>query len=115
MEGGGSYRRQRMGEISVEENDASVTASPGNRIVVTLPENPTTGYQWTVEALAGPVELESAPMKMPDRARPGAGGEREIVLRAGPSGQANVTLRLRREWEGDQPGDERFHFNVTVR
>jgi inhibitor of cysteine peptidase len=104
-----------MSDIHVEENGAIVTASPGDRIVVTLPENATTGYQWSIVNQSDLLELEGTSLTLPEHAAPGAGGERRIVLRARQSGQANVNLKLRREWEGDLPENNRFHFQVNVR
>jgi predicted secreted protein len=101
-----------MADIEVREQGTRVTASPGDRIVIRLPENATTGYQWQVEHVDDPLELESSEMIPPTEAAPGAGGERRVVLRAGGSGQARVALKLERAWER-QPTD-RFEFDVTV-
>lgn len=101
-----------MGDIEVREPGTRISASPGDRIVIRIPENATTGYQWQVEQVADPLELESSEMIPPAEAAPGAGGERRVVLRARGPGQARVALRLERPWER-QPTD-RFEFDVTV-
>jgi predicted secreted protein len=108
----GSARRRRLADIEIREKGTRVTASPGDRIVIRLPENATTGYQWQVEQVADRLELESSEMIPPAEAAPGAGGERRVVLRARGAGQAQVALKLERPWEW-QPTD-RFEFDVTV-
>jgi predicted secreted protein len=35
-----------MADIEVREQGMRVIASPGDRIVIRIPENGTTGYQW---------------------------------------------------------------------
>jgi predicted secreted protein len=102
-----------MADIEVREQGTRVMASPGDRIVIRIPENASTGYQWEVEQVADPLELESSEMvPPPEPAGPGAGGERRVVLRARGAGQARVALRLERPWER-QPTD-RFEIDVTV-
>lgn len=101
-----------MGDIEVREQGTRVTATPGDRIVIRIPENATTGYQWQVEHVADPLELESSEMTPPAEAAPGAGGERRVVLRARRPGQARVALKLQRTWE--RKPTERFEFDVTV-
>jgi inhibitor of cysteine peptidase len=101
-----------VADIEVRDQGAHVTASPGDRIVIRVPENATTGYQWEVDEVAEPLELESSELIPPQEAAPGAGGERRVVVRARESGQAKVALKLQRAWEA-QPADQ-FEIDVTV-
>ena len=102
-----------MADIEVRMNGQSVIAAPGDRIVVSIPENATTGYQWAIEDVGAPLEVESNELLPAGDARPGSGGMRQVVLRARESGHARVALRLQRAWEAEPI--EHMEVNVTVR
>jgi inhibitor of cysteine peptidase len=102
-----------MTEVEIRENGANVTASPGDRIVVRVTENATTGYQWVTEDVPDLLELESSDLIAPRDARLGAGGERRVVFRARQGGQAKIRLTLRRPWEAEKAAD-RFEAVVTI-
>lgn len=101
-----------MTDIEVQATDQPVTAVAGDRIVVRIPENATTGYEWAVEMVEGPLEVESNELVPPSDARPGAGGERLIVLGVRGTGEARVVLAQRRPWESEPI--ERRELAVTV-
>jgi predicted secreted protein len=101
-----------MTDIEVQPTDRLVKAGPGDRIVVRLPETATTGYQWAVEEVEGPLEVELTELVPPNDARPGAGGERLIVLRGRGTGAARVIFAQRRPWESEPI--ERRELAVTI-
>jgi predicted secreted protein len=88
-----------MAEIEIRENGAEVSAAVGDRIVLRLPENGGTGYQWSLRELGRNLEVESNYVQLPPGARPGAAGERIVTLRARSPGHATVVLQLQRPWE----------------
>ncbi len=102
-----------MTDIEIRENGASVSVRQGDRIIVRIPENATTGYRWTPGSLAEHLELESDDFVPPAPLRPGAGGERVIALRAKHPGSGQTEFVLRRPWETGEPVD-RWHVAVTV-
>ena len=102
-----------MREIEVRSSGEEVDASSGDRIVVQIPENATTGYRWVVGELPDELELEADELVPPDTARPGAGGERRLTLVATQPGQARVRLTLEQPWEGEAA--DQFELLVTVR
>jgi predicted secreted protein len=106
-------RRWPMREIEVRANREQVEASAGDRLVVRLPENATTGYQWVVDELPEPLQLATNEFLPPSSAQPGAGGERRVELLVRGSGQGRVVLRLQRAWEREAV--DRFEALVTVR
>ncbi len=68
-----------------------------------LDENPTTGFRWAVASAEGaPVELVESDFTPGPTASPGAGGRRELVLRAPRAGTAQVRLELRRSWNNER-------------
>ena len=101
-----------MADIEVRTSGASVRASASDRIVIKLPENATTGYQWTLAEAGEPLEVESDDFVAPGQVVPGAAGQRVVVIRPRGSGRARVALDLKRAWE-PEPIDH-FEFNVDV-
>lgn len=89
-----------------------VTLARGQALHVALPENPTTGYRWSVRS-AGGLQLVASTF-VPAGAAVGGGGTRrfEWLEPAGAPGVHRVSLALRREWETTSaPADV---FDVTV-
>lgn len=92
-----------MGEVEITEGDRSATVAPGDEVVVRLSESATTGYQWSVESIEGPLSLIGSELRPPGTlvsgAPPGAAGERVVRLRASSSGEGTIRLGLKRTWE----------------
>jgi inhibitor of cysteine peptidase len=104
-----------MADVEVRTHNSSVTVAPGDRIVIRIPENPTTGYQWSLRDIPSLLVLERDEFMPPSQPTPGAGGERVVVLRAPAgiaSGSGEVVLVLQRPWE-TQPADQ-FHIKVRI-
>jgi predicted secreted protein len=101
-----------MTDIEVQDTAHPITALPGDRIILRIPENATTGYQWAVDHVDGALKVESNEFVLPGHARPGAGGERVIVLAVRATGGARVVLSQRRSWEAE-PIDRR-ELAVTI-
>lgn len=102
-----------MVDIDVRRAGDDVAATLNDRLIVVLPENATTGYQWSIEEIPVALALESSDLVPPREAAPGAAGERRIVLRARETGQGRLVLGLTRPWESQRP-TETFEINVTV-
>ncbi len=101
-----------MAEIVVAVDGSSVRASLGDRIVVRLPENASTGYQWTVSGLDASLAVESNRLELPDPLLPGAPSTRVVRLRPTAPGRAVISLQLKRRWEHEPV--ERFSAEVVV-
>jgi inhibitor of cysteine peptidase len=95
-------------DIGLTEADSgtTVSADPGDTIVVRLPENPTTGYRWEVAGGPSP----SADDFTSAGTGQGAGGERTLRFTAQPG---PITLVLKRPWESDKP-QATFSISVAV-
>jgi predicted secreted protein len=102
-----------VADIEIRENGASVTARQGDRIYIRIPENPTTGYRWAPGAIPDLLELTSSEFIPPAQLKPGAGGERVVVLRATRPGSGQAEFVLARPWESGEPAD-RWRVTVTV-
>ncbi len=96
-----------------EQNGAAVSLWKGERIMILLPGNPTTGYQWDATKEPGILERLREPEYRPEGKVPGAGGIFLFRYRARESGEGTLTLVYRRPWEGTPA--ETFSLRVKVR
>ena len=101
-----------MAEIEVRSSGETVSATPGDRVLIHLPENATTGYRWVVTILPHMLAPAADELLPPTSTRPGAGGERRIALDVREAGTGEVVLSLERPWEGEPAG--RFVLSIAV-
>lgn len=104
-----------MADIDVATSGSMVEATVDDQIVVRLPENASTGYQWTVETMDGPLRLVSSelvPAGVPEGLPPGAANERFVRMACTAPGLGAARLELRRVWETEPL--ERFEFQVRI-
>jgi inhibitor of cysteine peptidase len=104
-----------MKPLTADDAEQTIEVTTGEEIVVTLEENPTTGYQWTVDELVGHLTSVSSEFAAPGTQRPGAGGHRTIVLRATGSGPAELRVRYARPWGGETSDARRLRFRFVVK
>lgn len=102
-----------MADHRAGESGAEIAAAPGDRIIVELPENASTGYRWAVAHLPDHLELVDDRLAAPRRRAPGAATTHEFVLRALAPGSGRVVLELARPWEARAP-EQRWTAEVTV-
>ena len=103
-----------MTEIVVGEEDRGrfIEAVQGSRVLLRLPENPSTGYRWEVETFEGDaLKLQTDTYQPPSIITLWAGGVRVVDFLAQSSGTVLLRLRLRRPWD---PEDVAKAFEVTV-
>jgi inhibitor of cysteine peptidase len=106
-------------EVTAVDDGKTVTARPGDEIVVVLPENATTGYRWQLDQSGDLVRLLSDGYReaaAADDEEPvfGRGGLREFRFAVDGSGVGTVSLKHWREWEGDSSVTQRVSFTVDV-
>jgi inhibitor of cysteine peptidase len=104
-----------MAEILVGEaqNGGTVSVAVGDAVVIRLPENPTTGYRWQVDAVTR-LTLVADEFSSVSSA-PGAGGERHLRFITPAPGSFHVQATLRRAWEVDAAPQAQFRVTVQVR
>lgn len=100
--------------LTPADNGKTITVSPGSRIVVGLPENPTTGYSWTVDGLDPEVRLVSSEYVEGKDVQIGGSGTRTLVFEARGSGSHHIRLKRWRHWEGDASVRERYQVGVNI-
>jgi inhibitor of cysteine peptidase len=107
-----------VGELTlgIVDDGRALDARPGTMIVIELPENPTTGFRWSLRSKLEPVlTCKSDTFQRPAEARPGAGGSRRFEFTASARGEASILLWNWREWEGDGSVEKRYRVTITVK
>jgi inhibitor of cysteine peptidase len=107
------------------DNDRSLEISPGSQIQLTLAENPSTGYRWSLAPVdPALVELVSEQSQASPAGGSGSQGQSrpvgspgEVIYRfkALRAGTTEISLRNMRSWEGDRSTIERFRVSLHIR
>jgi inhibitor of cysteine peptidase len=93
-----------------------VTVTAGQQFKITLPSNPSTGYEWQ---LAKPVDenllkLITSEYEEPDSGRVGAGGKQVWAFKAVGTGSVQIQLHYLRPWEKGTPPASMTNFTVVI-
>jgi predicted secreted protein len=93
-----------------------VTLQPGQRAVIELEANNTTGYQWapTAEPNAKVVTVVSDTYVAPGSQLAGAGGTQRIVIEGVAAGTTTLSLGYARPWEQGVPPVKTATYDITV-
>jgi len=100
------------------DDGRTVEVRAGERIVVELPENATTGYRWEVDLSGlGAMSYAGGGSEGPATARPtpGAASTRRLEFEARGPGEGEIRLRRVRPWEGERSARESYSVTVRVR
>lgn len=101
--------------LTLEDTGKSLQLARGQDLVIRLPENPTTGYLWKVEAFDDQIlAFQGRQAAAPG---PGIGSGREVIFafKALKPGLSRIRLKRSREWVTDESGvDQRFEVSVNV-
>lgn len=100
-----------MTRVLVAE-DCKLEGAVGELVTLRLPENATTGYQWTVAEVGSGLQQEDERTVVDPAAVPGAAGAHEFDVRPLEPGRWNVLLRLGRSWEGAATQERRVVLTV---
>jgi len=93
-------------KITQADNGRRISVLPDQRVEITLPGNPSTGYQWVLTDKPADLELAEArePQFKPDTKKVGAPGMITLTYRITRSGSGTLRLAYRRPWEkGTRP------------
>jgi inhibitor of cysteine peptidase len=100
--------------LTQEQNGQTVKTRSGNTFIIQLPENPTTGYRWSLLlADSSIVELVSDEV-FHGSSTIGSGGQRRLTFRAKNIGSTQLKLSLFRPWEGRLSSSEEYHITLVV-
>lgn len=104
-------------EISIDEsaNHRTIPLQVGQRMLITLPGNATTGFRWELLPGSEPVLIQEGKTEYKAEGRtPGRGGSFRFLFTAGAPGTATVKLIYSRPFEKGVPPAQRFEVGVVV-
>jgi inhibitor of cysteine peptidase len=93
-------------------HQAVIPVRAGEPLEIVLPENPTTGYLWHVDHLAGSLDAQPGVFERSGEAV-GAGGHRVFRVVSNEPGDASVTFALRRPKGSDVADRRTVRLTVT--
>jgi inhibitor of cysteine peptidase len=96
--------------LTTTDRGQTVHARTGDSVTLRLPENPTTGYRWMVEA-AGALALVDDHTDSAGSAC-GTPGMRVLAFRISSAGTHELRLSHRRAW--DPPGESLDQFTARI-
>lgn len=97
------------------DDGALVTLHVAETLLLSLPENASTGYRWTFESIdSALIDVQENPFASPRSGNVGDGGTASWTLRAKAVGITEIRLRLWRRWEGDSSVKSRFSATITI-
>lgn len=103
--------------LTEQDNGKDIDLTVGGILVVKLPSNPSTGYNWTVVGEPSPLKLQKTSFRKgtTKSTSVGAPGTAILQLSASSSGMATLTLVYRRSWEYNVAPIKTFAVRVDVR
>jgi predicted secreted protein len=103
-------------KLTEQDNGSSVEMQIGDRLVITLPGNVTTGYNWEAQPPADGTVLKQVgePEVQAETNKVGSGGQITLTFEAVSTGQTPLTLVYHRSWEKNVPPQATFSVKVTV-
>ena len=103
--------------LSESDNGRDVDLTTSGALVVKLPSNPSTGYNWTVVGDPAPLKLQKSSF-VHSKSKSGVVGSSDTAifrLSASSAGLATLTLVYRRSWEYNVAPMKTFTVRVDVR
>lgn len=100
--------------MTQEDNGKTVDIALDSELLVSLPENPATGYTWAIagkdDAMTDLVES----IYVPTNLTPGRGGLRTFRFSMREEGVTQLRLKRWKPWEGDKSVVERFEVTLRI-
>ena len=94
-------------------NNETVTIPAGSKIVISLAENPTTGFSWNVTSSTG-LSYVNDTYIAPETKLVGAGGTHEWRYLAAEKGDAGFSAIYKRPWEDVTGNETTFSMAFTL-
>ncbi len=106
-------------DVVLSESDGSkdIDLTTGSMLIVKLPSNPSTGYNWTVAGDPAPLKLQKSSFvrSKSKSGVVGSAGTAVFRLSASSAGMATLNLVYRRSWEYNVAPMKTFTVRVDVR
>jgi len=103
-----------MLELNESYNGYHMEMPIGEEFELRLPEDPTTGYQWSLRSSGEPVCMPLGNDFKTTSGQTGQGGNHYWHFQAAQAGNANIELVYQRPWEEDEKQGKRFSLHVRV-
>lgn len=100
--------------LSDQDSGRNVSVHAGEIVTVRLPENPTTGFKWTVESAGSLQQTGNRYEPGGGSGAPGAAGIRVMEFHAASEGESELRMKHWCEWEGEGSVTNRFAARITV-
>ncbi len=101
-------------ELGPDDSGKEIIVNMGDRIIIRLPENPTTGWRWQTSGALGPVELTGDNYDHSAGGGIGAATTRTLEFKAKSAGQLALQLVRVPEWQDAQKPDARFLVTLLI-
>jgi predicted secreted protein len=103
--------------LGVANSGRVVDCVVGDQLLVRLPENRTTGYQWQPVELPAALELadDTFDLDQPTEVVVGGGGTRQLTFVIAEAGAHQLRLRYWQPWEREASTTQEVSFSVHVR
>jgi inhibitor of cysteine peptidase len=100
-------------QLTSVNNGQTIRIAQGTSVELRLPENPSTGYRWTLVAPPPSVAVVEEEYSS-SGSMPGSGGERRWTFQAITPGTATLQFKRWRAWEGEASVVERFTLTLEI-
>lgn len=111
--------KQDIVYLSEQDSNRDILLSIGQIAVITLAENPTTGYRWEFKIVPENQEILGNVKEKYIRQQTkliGAGGIKEFSFRVKNAGKAEIFGYYRRAWENDDKINEQsVHYTIIAK
>jgi len=112
---GGACATGQEHRLVASDQGRTVEVALGDTLLLSLPENPTTGHVWAVDGDTSPVTVLASEFSRSHTDRMGASGVRTLRVKPTQTGTLQLRLKRWRSWEGNPSVVERFELTVQVR
>lgn len=111
-----SSSQPKIVPVDENKNNSIVALRVGDQIEISLPGNPTTGYEWKIRAVDWKIlEPLSEPDYAPEGEALGAGGRYTLRLKAIATGESLVEMVYRRPFNAQEiPSVDEYRVLVRV-
>ena len=102
--------------LTQADNNRSFDVQTGDTIVILLEESPTTGYRWAIDQADQQIlRLQNSDFSLAAGGGVGGGGQRTFTFIAQKPGATRVSLKLWRDWEGNNSITSRVDVAINVK
>lgn len=108
-------RPSTMLNFTNADNGKSVDVQINDILIVSLKENPTTGFQWAIDGKSDDLVKLQASEYIPASGLIGSGGQKVYTFKTLRAGTTQLRLKRWREWQGASSIIERFALTIRVR